>query len=302
LGDQPDLELLDPGGQWQDNMTFETIRYETEGPIAWITLNRPEKLNAIDTVMAGELMAATDRAQLDDEVRVVVVKGEGRAFSAGLDLEPRVQQDLENPQDVERVKAELGKHFDMILRFWDSPKPTIAAVHTYCIGAGLELALACDLTIAAHDCRFGAPEVLYGSGVVTLLLPYFCGPKRAKEILLTGADRISTEQALAWGLVNRAVQEKNLVKRARELALEIARNDRLAVQIAKQSINASMEIGSMRDALKHALDLGMVLETTETPASREFDEILRTEGVHAALEWREDKLGHHGRVMRHEIG
>ena len=79
-------------------MNFETIRYETEGPIAWITLNRPEKLNAIDPAMTGELMAATDRAQLDDDVRVIVVKGEGRAFSAGLDLEPRVQQDLENPE------------------------------------------------------------------------------------------------------------------------------------------------------------------------------------------------------------
>ena len=187
-------------------------------------------------------------------------------------------------------------------RLMDLKVPTLAAINGAVMGGGLEIALACDLAVAAHDCRFGAPEVLYGSGVVTLLLPYFCGPKRAKEILLTGADRISTEQALDWGLVNRAVQEKNLVKRARELALDIARNDRLAVQIAKQSINASMEIGSMRDALKHALDLGMVLETTATPASREFDEILRTEGVHAALEWREDKLGHHGRVMRHEIG
>jgi enoyl-CoA hydratase len=201
-----------------------------------------------------------------------------------------------------QLKASLKNHFEMTLRFWDSPKPTIAAVHTYCIGAGFELALACDLTLAAHDCRFGAPEVLYGSGVITMLLPYICGPKRAKEILLTGTDRISTQQAVDWGLVNRAVQEKNLVKRTRELALEIARNDRLAVQISKQAVNTAMEIGSMREALKHALELELAIETTETPASKEFDAILRTEGIRAALEWREEKLGHHGRVMRHEIG
>lgn len=283
-------------------MNYETIQYETEGPIAWISLNRPDKLNAINPAMVNELKHATDRAQVNDDVRVIVLKGEGRAFSAGLDLEPRVDQNLESEDDVARLKANLKSHFEMTLRFWDSPKPTIAAVHTYCIGAGLELALACDLTIAAHDCRFGAPEVLYGSGVIALLLPYVCGPKRAKEIMLTGTDRITTEQAVEWGLVNRAVKEKKLIQRARELAHEIARNDRLAVQISKQAINTAMEIGSMREALKHALELEMAIETTETPASKEFDEILRTQGIRAALEWREDKLGHHGRVMRHEIG
>ena len=143
---------------------------------------------------------------------------------------------------------------------------------------------------------------MYGSGVIALLLPYICGPRRAKEIMLTGTDRITTKQAVEWGLVNRAVQEVNLVQRARELALEIARNDRLAVQISKQAINTAMEIGSMREALKHALELELAIETTETPASKEFDEILRTKGIRAALEWREEKLGHHGRVMRHEIG
>lgn len=283
-------------------MNYETITYETEGPIAWITLNRPEKLNAINQTMATELMAATDRAQLNDEVKVIVLKGEGHAFSAGMDLETRMNQDLSDEAGQERVKAELKNMFDLTMRFWDSPKPTVAAVHTYCMGAGMELALACDITIAAHDCRFGSPEVLYGSGAIALLLPYVCGPKRAKEILLTGTDRITTEQALEWGLVNRAVNEKKLVKRARECALEIARNDKLAVQVTKQAINAAMEIGPMRDALKHALELEMAIETTETPASREFDEILRTQGIHAALEWREEKLGHHGRVMRHEIG
>jgi enoyl-CoA hydratase len=235
-------------------------------------------------------------------VKVIVLKGEGRAFSAGLDLEPRVTQDLSGDDGKEKIKSELKNVFDLTMRFWDSPKPTIAAVHTYCIGAGMELALASDITIAAHDCRFGSPEVLYGSGAIALLLPYICGPKRAKEILLTGTDRITTEQAVEWGLVNRATSEKKLVKRARECALEIARNDKLAVQVTKQAINTAMEIGTMRDALKHALDLEMAIETTETPASREFDEILRTQGIRAALEWREDKLGHHGRVMRHEIG
>ena len=179
-------------------MQYETIRYETEGPIAWISLDRPEKLNAINRAMAEELLSATDRAQLDDDVRVIIVKGEGRAFSAGLDLAPRIGQDLESEQDTTRIKSEMKGVFDAIMRFWDSPKPTIAAVHTYCMGAGMELALACDLTVADPDCRFGSPEVLYGSGAIALLLPYLCGPKRAREILLTGSDRFTAAQAESW--------------------------------------------------------------------------------------------------------
>jgi enoyl-CoA hydratase len=170
------------------------------------------------------------------------------------------------------------------------------------MGAGMELALACDLTVADPDCRFGSPEVLYGSGAIALLLPYLCGPKRAREILLTGSDRFTAAQAESWGLINRVVSEDSLFACARERALEIARNDRLAVQVTKQALNATMEIGAMRDALKHALDLAMNIETTATPQTLEFDEILKNRGVRAALEWREEKLGHHGRVMRHEIG
>ncbi len=283
-------------------MKFEHIIYETEGPIAWITLNRPEKLNAINQAMVAELKSAMDRAQLDDGVCVIVLNGSGRAFSAGFDLEVDTSPGLSREEEVAAMKEELRNDFDMIMRFWDSPKPTIAAVHTYCIGGALELAVACDITIAARDCRFGEPEVQFGSGIVAMLLPYICGPKRAKEILLTGNDRITSEQAEAWGLVNRVVNPRKLVERARELALEIARNDQLAVRITKQAINASFEIGRMRDALKHALELDIAIETTETDESRGFNEILKEKGVKAAIEWRAQKLGYTGQVKRHEIG
>ena len=103
-------------------------------PLAWITLNRPEKLNAINQVMVEELKSAMDRAQLNDDVRVIILKGEGRAFSAGFDLDPGTESGMSREQEIEATKAELQNDFDMIMRFWDSPKPTIAAVHTYCLG------------------------------------------------------------------------------------------------------------------------------------------------------------------------
>ena len=274
-------------------MKFETIKYDTEGPLAWITLSRPDKLNAINPRMVAELKLATDKAQCDDEIRVILIKGEGRAFSAGFDLE--YDPDCE-------IREELNSDFELIMRFWDSPKPTIAAVHTYCLGGALEIAIACDITIAATGCRFGEPEVKFGSGIVAMLLPYVVGPKRAKEMLLTGNDRISSEQAENWGMVNRVVKPEKLVNEARAVAMEIARNDQHAVRITKQALNNTYEIGRMRDALKHALELNVAIETTETEESRKFNEVLKNEGAKAAIDWRDSQMGLTGQVKRHDIG
>jgi len=273
-------------------MNFAAIRYEIEGPLAWITLNRPEKLNSISRLMLAELTLALDLAEADDSVRVILIKGEGRAFSAGFDLEPNEEDSDRKPeQQLETLRRELYNDFDLIMRFWNSSKPTIAAVHGYCLGGALELAVACDLTIAASACRFGEPEVRFGSGIVALLLPWVCGPKRAKEMLFTGNDRISSEQAEAWGLVNRVVAAEGLVEEARSVAREIARNDQLAVRLTKQAVNRSFESGSMREALQQALELDVEIESTETDESREFNRILKLEGARAAIAWRDRQLG-----------
>ncbi len=271
-------------------MTFTTLIYETEGPLAWITLNRPEKLNAISKVMVAELNQALDQVQADDQVRVILLKGEGRAFSAGFDLEPQAAPGQTREQEIAALTRELHSDFDLIMRFWDCPKPTVAAIHGYCLGGALELALACDITIAARGCHLGEPEVKFGSGIVALLLPFLCGPKRAKELLLTGNDRVTAEQAEAWGLVNRVCDADWLVHEARALARQIARNDQLAVRLTKQAVNNLYEIPRMRDALRHALELDVAIETTETEESRAFNDILKKEGARAAIAWRDRQL------------
>lgn len=268
-------------------MAYETIRFETEGPLAWITLNRPDKLNAISRAMVRELDQALDAALGDESVRVILLNGEGRAFSAGFDLEPHAPAGQSPEEETAALKQELREDFDLIMRFWDSPKPTIAAIHGYCLGGGLELALACDITIAGRGCHLGEPEVKFGSGIVAMLLPVLCGPKRAKELLLSGNDRVSAEQAEAWGLVNRICDTDWLVHEARALAREIARNDQLAVRLTKQAVNALYEIPRLRDALEHALELDVTIETTETEESRAFNEILKKDGARAAIAWRD---------------
>jgi enoyl-CoA hydratase/carnithine racemase len=236
-----------------------TIEYIQHDAVAEIRLNRPEKLNAINGEMLDGLAAALDRAEADDKVRVVLLSGAGRAFSAGFDLDIGTPPgDMTLQQHTER---ELRRDFELIMRFWDCPKPSIVAAHGYCLGSSMEIAAVCDITIAAEDCRFGAPEVTFGSGIVCLILPWVIGLKNAKELLLTGDARVGADRALAMGLVNRVVPVDRLASEAMTLAKQIAANDARAVQLTKKAINKSVEIAGLREALAQALEIDIGIET-----------------------------------------
>jgi enoyl-CoA hydratase len=267
----------------QQSIGSDLVHYERRESIALITLNRPDKLNAINAAMIDGLDRALSRAETDAEVRVVVLAGAGRAFSAGFDLD--METGHGSPEAL-AVRRALERDFRIIMRFWDSPKVTLAAVHRYCLGSAMELALACDLTVAADDCVFGAPEVRFGSGIVAMLLPWLAGPKRAKQLLLTGEDRLPAEQALQIGLVSQVVPAERLMDAALDLARQIAANDEFAVRLTKQAINRSLDVAGLRQALLQALELDMIIETTETAESREFNAILKREGARAAIAWR----------------
>ncbi len=267
--------------------SLETVLYEARGPSAVLTLNRPDKLNAINHQMVVDLGRAMEEAESDPGILAVVLRGAGRAFSAGFDLETGNGA----PEDrIASLRAELEEDFEIIMRFWDCPKPTVAAVHTYCLGSAMEMAVACDVTIAAEGCRFGAPEVKFGSGIVALILPWVIGHKQAKELLLTGDDRVSAERALALGLVNKVVPPERCFDEALGVARTIAANDRIAVTLTKKAINRSAEIMGMRQALLQGLELDILAEASDTLDSREFNEILAKDGPKAAIAWREARL------------
>jgi enoyl-CoA hydratase/carnithine racemase len=265
-------------------MTTELVRYERRNSLALLTLSRPEKLNAVNRAMIGELDRALDTAEADESVRAIVLMGAGRAFSAGFDLDMEVGGD--GAPDPEAVRRAVQNDFRITMRFWDCPKVTIAAVHGYCLGSAMELALACDLAISSDSCLFGEPEVRFGSGIVTMLLPWLTGPKHAKYLLLSGDDRVTAAQALAMGLVNRVVPAERLQDEALEIAGRVAANDSLAVRLTKQAINRSYDAAGMRVALAQALELDIEIETSETAESREFNAILKREGAKAAVAWR----------------
>lgn len=237
--------------------TAEFVGYERRGPVVLLSLNRPDKLNAIDGAVIDALLRGMDRAEADADCRVVIIRGLGRAFSAGFDLNETFAPDGVEPT----VRAECERDFRLIMRFWDSPLPTIAAVHGYCLGGAFELSLACDITIAAEDSLLGAPEARIGSGIVALLLPWVCGPKRAREILLAGMDRISAADAERFGIVNRVVAPGELLDEALALAEQIAGNDRFAVRHIKLAINGGYDQCGLRDALAQGLEACITIES-----------------------------------------
>ncbi len=266
---------------------MSTLIYTADGPVALLTLNRPEKLNAVSNQMVAELNAALDRAEADEAIRAIVLNGAGRAYSAGFDLDTGEEG---SGRDVGALRRMLRRDFDVIMRFWRSPKPTLAAVHGYCLGSGMEMALACDLTIAGSGCRFGAPEVQFGSGIITMIIPWLVGAKFAKELLLVGEDQVSAQRALAMGLVNRVVADEAVLDTALAMARDIATNGRLAVALTKQAINRGYDIMGMSQAMEQALELDVIVEASDTPESRAFYDMVASQGTKAAIAWRRARI------------
>ena len=268
-------------------MNFETIHLTQHGPIALITLNRPEKLNAINHTMLTELDTALDNAEKDDSILALVLNGNGRAFCAGFDLSAGMET---SRKGVNEWRPALQYDLDVIMRFWRLSKPTIAAVHGYVLAAGFELALACDITVCDQGTLFGEPELRFGSSIVALLLPWYTNPKRTKKLLLSGQDRLPAEEALEMGIVNEIAEPGKGLDRGMGLAREIALMDPDSVRLTKQAINRTYEIMGMNQALDMGVDTAVQIESIETALRREFNRVHRAEGLKAALKWREDRL------------
>jgi enoyl-CoA hydratase len=268
--------------------TYQTIRLERSGPVAVLILTRPERRNAIDRRMLGELQEALDEVEGDDGLRVLVVRGAGGNFSSGFYLTEQMEA---RPSGQAAWREILDRDFSTVMRFWHFKKPTIAAVQGYCLAGGCELALCCDITIAAEDAVFGEPELKFGAGIVVMILPWLVGPKRAKEIILTGTDRIPAPEAERIGLINRVVPADELESAALALARHIAVIDPNLVQQTKRAINQCLETMGLVEALNAALDIDLAIEGKGSDDKRRFMEIARKDGLRKAIAWRDARFG-----------
>ncbi|MGH2994812.1 MAG: enoyl-CoA hydratase/isomerase family protein [Gaiellaceae bacterium] len=260
---------------------------ERRGPAAWITLNRPEKLNAINVEMVEALRQALRRAADDDEVKVVVLTGAGRAFSAGYDIAEEVEAGIEG---ADRWHEVLADDVTMTMEIWALPKPTIAAVRGWCLAGACEVAMACDLIVATEDAHFGEPEIRYGSGPVTLLMPFVLGEKKTNELLFTG-EAIDAAEAERAGLVNRVVPAEELEGAVEALVRKIAPTPLPVLRLTKLALTRAYEAMGLRQAVHANLDISAVLNAADTPEQREFDRIAAADGLKAALAWRDARYG-----------
>ena len=266
---------------------YTTIRLERIDQIARLTLNRPDRANALNAIMLSEIGQAMDQIEADPKIKALVVRGEGTAFSSGFDLKEQMER---RPTGIAQWGPILRRDFDTVMRFWHCPKPTLAAVRGPCLAGACELALACDMTVAAEDAFFGEPELKFGAGIVVMILPWIVGPKIAKEIILTGEDRIDARRAYEIGMVNRVVPPPELDAAALRLARHMAKVDPGLVKETKRAINRSLEARGMLDALEQALQADLLIEGEGSPDKVAFFEIARRDGLKAALAWRDARF------------
>lgn len=262
------------------------VRYETRDRKAYLTLSRPDRLNAIDDVMPGEIRDAVRRANDDDGVRVVVVQGAGRAFCAGYDLKlfaegPATHRWAHGQVwDPIRDYREMRRNTDDFFSLWRSLKPTICKVRGYAVAGGSDIALSCDLLVMADDAKIGYPPARAWGCPTTAMWVYRLGAQRAKRMLLTG-DPIDGTTAAGWGLALEAVPEDELDDRVEQLADRIAGVPTNQLVIQKLMVNQAYEnMGLAGTQLLATLFDGIA---RHAPEGQWFKEMAGREGFHAAV-------------------
>ena len=264
-----------------------SIRYEVRDRRAYLTLDRPDRLNAITAEMGREIAAAVASANADPDVRVIIVQGAGRAFSAGYDLKLYAEEgedfqgEVWDPiQDFAMMKANTDNFFSL----WRSLKPTIAKVRGYAVAGGSDIALSCDLVVMAEDARIGyMPARIWGCPT-TAMWVYRLGAEKAKRMLLTG-DTIDGSQAKEWGLVIDAVPEAELDAAVEKLAERIATVPINQLVMQKMMVNQAYDNMGLQSTQNMAVLFDGI--TRHSPEGRWFVEFAQQHGFDAAVRWRD---------------
>ena len=269
-------------------MPYEYIGIVKEDGVATITLNRPEKHNALSQELLAELRGTFDEIDTDKTVRVVVLTGAGRqAFSTGFDLNPR-ELTSDAPQDEADWNQLIRLNFETLMRIWNLRQPVVAAVNGHAVAAGSNLALICDVTIAADNATFGEPEIRHFALSPLLLLPYFANNSKAMHYLYYSGDTIGAEEALKLGLVSKVVSQDQLRSEAQRIARRIAQVPAYAVQLTKRSIKSAYEMMGFKNAMElHRANDALVIDASQIEEKKKLMGTLMEKGFKAFLELRD---------------
>ena len=274
--------------------SFSTLQIEkdaTHPRVARLLLNRPQRLNAINEAMPGEIRAAVDWANADDEVHVIVVEGAGKGFCGGYDLAIFGEGAIDHPCQQERTPwdpmvdyAFMKRNTEDFMSLWRSPKPTIAKVHGHAVAGGSDIALCCDLLVMADDARIGYMPTRVWGCPTTAMWTHRLGPARAKQMMFTG-DTIDGRTAADWGLANQAVPAADLEAATLALANRIAGVPRSHLAMHKMVVNQVM----LTTGLEQAQSMATLFDgiTRHNPEGMWFRRYAQAEGFKAAVQWRD---------------
>lgn len=266
-------------------MSDPIVRHEILGPVSYVTLNRPEKLNAVNDTLRRAAVAALEEADAEPTTRVVVLRGEGRAFCVGYDISSELEGDQDWRSDALVWRAYLHECLAFEMKPHDMKKPVIASVRGHAAGGGCELAMFCDLTICAEGAKFGEPEIRFSNAGPAMIMPFVVGHKRARELLLFG-DFIDAATALECNMVNRVVPDAELDEETRRYAERLALVDPEALYGTKQALRQGMAATGIRNALLSGVDILAPMYAARTESGSRFMELAAESGLGAALKWR----------------
>jgi enoyl-CoA hydratase/carnithine racemase len=264
-------------------MSYQQLLYAVDDRVARITLNRPERLNALSKLLVDEVMTALADADADPEVRVVVIAGAGgRAFSAGYDI----KESAEAPRrTLPEWRARMQKDIKFTYAPWDCSKPVICMIDGFCLAGALEFAQCCDLRYCSDDARFGAVEARFSNGIATMIMPWILG-NRCRELIYTG-DLFAADEAHRLGLVDRVFPKASLEAETIKVARRISRVSADCLKWNKRAINQTFEIMGLRSAIQYGSEACAIMDATGSPEAAQFDAIRREKGLGEALRWRD---------------
>jgi len=275
-----------------------TVLYDSASRVATLTLNRPERLNAITPALITDLRAALERAWADDDVHAIRLRGAGRAFCAGYDIgwgaETMEGVDAAGPWDPIADYQLMSRFVDAYMSLWRSPKPVIAQVHGFCVGGGTDFALCSDLIVCSEECRIGYPPARVWGSPTTMMWTYRLGLERSKRLLLTG-DALSGSRAVEWGLASEAVPAEDLDEAAMALAERVARMPRNQLRMMKLLVNNVIE----QMGLSSTQLVGTLLDgaARHTPEGTDFSRAAM-EDVRGTVRRRDAPFGDYGEGPR----
>ncbi|MCS6925736.1 MAG: enoyl-CoA hydratase/isomerase family protein [Candidatus Binatia bacterium] len=267
-------------------MTYHNLLFTKKDGIGYITLNRPEKLNALSAELMAEFRHLLDAIEEDPEVRVVILTGAGRAFSAGFDIGAREGEPEIYERSADEWRTQLKQHIETFLKIWHSGKPYIAAINGYALAGACELAQLCDIKIASEQAVLGEPEIRFGTGPPVLITPFSVGLAKAKELLLTG-EMISAQEAERLGMINKVVPHERLMAECEKVARKLMKIAQVGIKFNKAAINRAYENMGFLNSIYHNLELVVHFDTTRTAEQETFNRIRKEKGLRAALDWRD---------------